>query len=740
MAELYLSLNSRDEEKALKYLEELELLECVENRGDSQEVLAEIVLDCRKKVASLIRSRCGTFVQQLLSKCRKQLYSKVSVGSDSSHTHSQRHLNTLVELLGEWSNIVLELSQLNTSAETLTILIDPLHARISELSIECFHQFNTDKNLTSWQSRIRRCVGEDQSLNIGALDQIIGQLAGMRAVIAQYQTFLSLRCAFEDLSNHEMGEWREADGTYIALEYGYMLGAMREATKVSGILELQEGKIFALQSVEDSFFVLQRSLERAISTAQQGNIYAICAKVVQLIDPLELEDLDRNIYHILSSKDSFRIKRLDPQDASPDDSSAPDLSIGQTKTPVASAPAHSSPAEQTEPLDVADGVKSAVNAVREGNLVSGVSVLSSAFADMAGGFLEVVAPMNALNEREEEEASLSTPIAAVASNASNTIEQLIGTISDDLDNADGNHDDTLRTVLDMATGIPPPKASDVSYPRSILSVEDASLQLNSLAIPINALEIITSSIGEDNLGSISTLDVAREEIDRVKSIYLVLLEKETKAIVAAEFYGGLYAQYSGTGASPGTGVYIRIVIENLSNYEITGEEMDRRSNHSDLVSAVAMCVSGGGDRKTESETGAESVERHGSWVATHFAPRLTSRAYSEILKQLAEIFSKAIVEHIKNSRFNEWGAMLMQHEINECVSIMEARAAHVDESVRSSVAPAMWAATIIALDHPSDIRRYKVPMEVFNEDTVRMIMRQRVEFPSEAIKGVKLCF
>ena len=36
----------------------------------------------------------------------------------------------------------------------------------------------------------------------------------------------------------------------------------------------------------------------------------------------------------------------------------------------------------------------------------------------------------------------------------------------------------------------------------------------------------------------STLDLAREEVNRVKEVYRKLLEKETQAIVAAEFYGG----------------------------------------------------------------------------------------------------------------------------------------------------------------------------------------------------------
>ena len=53
-----------------------------------------------------------------------------------------------------------------------------------------------------------------------------------------------------------------------------------------------------------------------------------------------------------------------------------------------------------------------------------------------------------------------------------------------------------------------------------------------------------------------------------------------------------------------------------------------------------------------------------------------------MLKQLSVILSESIVERMLLVKFNEWGAMLIHQEIHECVSILEAAASAVDESVR----------------------------------------------------------
>lgn len=58
----------------------------------------------------------------------------------------------------------------------------------------------------------------------------------------------------------EKNKWRELDAVYIALEFGYLSNAIKEALVEPGLLEVEKG-VFVPQAVEDVFFLLQvRSL------------------------------------------------------------------------------------------------------------------------------------------------------------------------------------------------------------------------------------------------------------------------------------------------------------------------------------------------------------------------------------------------------------------------------------------------------------------------------------------------
>jgi hypothetical protein len=69
-------------------------------------VALEIVQDCQRKGAAAIRGHYAAAVRGLIFACRKQLRSKTSIVSGGGAgggggEHSQRHLNAMVELLGE---------------------------------------------------------------------------------------------------------------------------------------------------------------------------------------------------------------------------------------------------------------------------------------------------------------------------------------------------------------------------------------------------------------------------------------------------------------------------------------------------------------------------------------------------------------------------------------------------------------------------------------------------------------
>lgn len=72
----------------------------------AEEVTLEIVRDCQRKGAAAIRAHFAEQVRGMIFACRKQLRSKSSSTKEASSAagggeHGQRHLNAMVELLGQ---------------------------------------------------------------------------------------------------------------------------------------------------------------------------------------------------------------------------------------------------------------------------------------------------------------------------------------------------------------------------------------------------------------------------------------------------------------------------------------------------------------------------------------------------------------------------------------------------------------------------------------------------------------
>ena len=84
------------------------------NDESSNDVVNEIVEDCRKKAVATVRILWSDTIRTLVTSCRKKLTNKAALNVDNNNRnqHGQRHLNTLVELLGEWSNIIKDVTSL----------------------------------------------------------------------------------------------------------------------------------------------------------------------------------------------------------------------------------------------------------------------------------------------------------------------------------------------------------------------------------------------------------------------------------------------------------------------------------------------------------------------------------------------------------------------------------------------------------------------------------------------------
>ena len=161
----YLALRTNDIDSLVDSLATLEDLKSLLASGAERQVLDEIVSDCQRKTGSMIRGVYSEKVRNIITNCRQRLRSKAALGSESSIHHGSRHLNTLIELLGSWSNIISELLDYGISAEVLYICISPLHTRIAEASFGCFESFREDKNLESLFTRLMTQSHQHHSTN-----------------------------------------------------------------------------------------------------------------------------------------------------------------------------------------------------------------------------------------------------------------------------------------------------------------------------------------------------------------------------------------------------------------------------------------------------------------------------------------------------------------------------------------------------------------------------------------------
>ena len=291
--------------------------------GETSEVILEIVSDCQKKSAQIIKSPYADNVRSIITTIRKKLVSKVSLDADSSVNHGQRHLNSLLELLGKWSNMVDEIRSLHwgISSTLFRLTISQLHDRVVEMALECFLKFREDKQLDSWHIRVSESCSTGSSFSITALDFLLSQMSAMRDIIQQYYRFLHksfLSIATESnngitcegvvdehieliVSAQERNKWRELDAIYIALEFGYLTNSVREALSEPLLLEIEQD-VFVPQAIEDVFFLLQRVVERALATGNEGSAFAVGNHIVELLDPCQ----ESEVFKLLSLRNTFR--------------------------------------------------------------------------------------------------------------------------------------------------------------------------------------------------------------------------------------------------------------------------------------------------------------------------------------------------------------------------------------------------------------------------------------------------
>lgn len=246
--------------------------------------LQDIVADCQKKCAQVLRSRVADNVSSLLTAARKKLRAKVSKDAESSVLHNKRHISCMLELLGGWSDIIAGIMQGGVSDKVKSLIILPFHIRVMEVSFECFEQFKSDKNIENW---LKRVFDSEEDLNLVVMDVILAQLAGMRELSMQYQSFLLDTCMLVDIPLGDFDAWKELDVVYCALDHAYNGIAIQVAVqdcKRSLLLCAEDDRpVFVLQGVEDAFFIIRKSVDRAISTGSDMILFSVMNRMMELL-------------------------------------------------------------------------------------------------------------------------------------------------------------------------------------------------------------------------------------------------------------------------------------------------------------------------------------------------------------------------------------------------------------------------------------------------------------------------
>jgi hypothetical protein len=247
-------------------------LDRIRESGDEQFVqqvpaLEEMLRDCRSKCVRHVRTQHGDVLRNVISQTRRRLQEKVA-GMASDQLHQQRHVQLLVQLLGENSNIVNDVCANGWDLAIVQQVCQPFHELVSEVSVEILEKFRNDKNLTAWENRARaihmntledRGGGgsgsgtpsklDGKGLDVQAMDFLLDQMAYMLQLVYRYQEFYHKYTQL-DANNDHLRRWHELRGSYVSMEDTYLMTACFAALRERSGLEVEEG-IVVLAGGED---------------------------------------------------------------------------------------------------------------------------------------------------------------------------------------------------------------------------------------------------------------------------------------------------------------------------------------------------------------------------------------------------------------------------------------------------------------------------------------------------------
>jgi len=309
-------------DRVIECIHDLESHNPLSSFQETHEVVEEIVKDCRKKCSQQLRAPLAEIIRNVIALCRKRLVSKAALDSETSSQHNQRHLQTLIELLGTWSNIVVQCVDYSFSRALTRQILFPLYTRIVEASVECFNTFKRDKELDQWGAKL---LDDNVVCNVASIDFLVSQVAGMKELLHQHYSFLYHQFSSYDtdspstevnppdtvgsmliVTTEELLHWRELDAVYVTMEFGFIHRATQEALKETTLLEVEE-HVYIPQCIEDIFFILSKVSYRALSTGSDSAVMGVANRVLETIRETIPGDFDKHsfLYRLVTNKHLF---------------------------------------------------------------------------------------------------------------------------------------------------------------------------------------------------------------------------------------------------------------------------------------------------------------------------------------------------------------------------------------------------------------------------------------------------
>jgi len=160
-----------------------------------------------------------------------------------------------------------------------------LHELAAKKAVEVLEWYGVDAGLPLWSdwSRSADMSALLTEVKVELLDFVVDELSYICQLTTRYLDYAAASVGLID-QGVLFGQLQSFIGAYISLEDLYCRLNITRAIQIAEPMEVQPN-VFCSSMVEDTFFLVKKSLERTISTGSDQAIMAIFNRLVELFDP-----------------------------------------------------------------------------------------------------------------------------------------------------------------------------------------------------------------------------------------------------------------------------------------------------------------------------------------------------------------------------------------------------------------------------------------------------------------------